>query len=126
MSAANAHRGGSVRDALRVPRFRLMFCAAFGSGLGTWIQNVVLPIYIYDRTKSASAVAIMAFAQLGPYLFFSVPAAAFVEILKLGRADAVNELTVIEIVCLASTVSGVALPTVVAPAAGPSFQTVSV
>lgn len=56
-----------------------MFFAAFGSGLGTWIQNIILPVYIYDRTNSASAVAIMAFAQLGPYLVFSIPASAFVD-----------------------------------------------
>ena len=45
-----------------------------------------------------------------------VPAAAFVEMLKLGRADAVNALTVIEIVCCASAISA-------APSALTSFQT---
>ena len=110
MSAANAHRGGSVRDALRVPRFRLMFCAAFGSGLGTWIQNVVLPIYVYDRTKSASAVAIMAFAQLGPYLFFSVPAAAFVDRYSRKSWIASTQLTMLVFSCFLAWGAAVEAP----------------
>ena len=110
MSAANAHRGGSVRDALRVPRFRLMFCAAFGSGLGTWIQNVVLPIYVYDRTKSASAVASMAFAQLGPYLFFSVPAAAFVDRYSRKSWIASTQLTMLIFSCFLAWGAAVEAP----------------
>ena len=110
MSASNPHRGGSIRDALRVPRFRLMFFAAFGSGLGTWIQNVVLPIYIYDRTKSATAVAIFAFAQLGPYLFFSVPAAAFVDRYSRKTWIATTQLVMLVFSCFLAWGAGVEAP----------------
>ncbi|MGA0064742.1 MAG: MFS transporter [Ilumatobacteraceae bacterium] len=72
-------RVGSARSALAVRDFRRMFFSSFGSSIGTWIQNVVLPIYVYDRTGSATIVAVIIFAQLGPYLFFSLPAGAFVD-----------------------------------------------
>ena len=72
-------RVGSARAALAVRDFRRMFFSSFGSSIGTWIQNVVLPIYVYDRTGSATIVAVIIFAQLGPYLFFSLPAGAFVD-----------------------------------------------
>ena len=38
------------------------------------MQNVVLPLYVLDRTNSASMVGVMVFAQLGPLLFLSIPA----------------------------------------------------
>jgi MFS family permease len=51
-----------------------MWTASFSSNIGTWMQNVVLPVYVLDRTNSASMVGIMVFAQLGPLLFLSIPA----------------------------------------------------
>jgi MFS family permease len=62
----------------RAPSFRLLFFAAFGSGLGTWIALVALTIDVYDRTGSAkwiSALLIVGFLPgivtgllLGPFL----------------------------------------------------------
>jgi len=51
-----------------------MWVASFSSNIGTWMQNVVLPLYVLDRTDSASIVGLMVFAQLGPLLFLSIPA----------------------------------------------------
>jgi MFS family permease len=68
------HTPGSARAALAYPRFRRMWVASFSSNIGTWMQNVVLPAYVYDRTGKASVVGIMVFAQLGPLLFLSIPA----------------------------------------------------
>ncbi len=51
-----------------------MWTASFSSSVGTWMQNVVLPLYVLDRTDSASIVGVMVFAQLGPLLFLSIPA----------------------------------------------------
>ena len=65
---------GSARAALAYPRFRRMWMASFSSNIGTWMQNVVLPLYVYDRTGKASTVSIIMFAQLGPLLFLSIPA----------------------------------------------------
>ncbi|MGB8858243.1 MAG: MFS transporter [Ilumatobacteraceae bacterium] len=70
----HGHRPGSARAALAYPDFRRMWTASFSSSIGTWMQNVVLPVYVLDRTNSASMVGIMVFAQLGPLLFLSIPA----------------------------------------------------
>lgn len=51
-----------------------MWAASFTSNIGTWMQNVVLPVYILDRTGSTALVGLVAFAQLGPLLFLSIPA----------------------------------------------------
>ncbi|MGA1638482.1 MAG: MFS transporter, partial [Ilumatobacteraceae bacterium] len=62
------------RLALSHEQFRRIFVASFGSNIGTWIQNVVLPIYIYNRTGKASMVALMILAQMGPLLLLAIPA----------------------------------------------------
>lgn len=69
-----ALRPGSARSALSHPHFRRIFIASFGSNIGSWIQNVVLPIYIYQRTGKASVVALLIFAQMGPLLLLAIPA----------------------------------------------------
>ena len=65
---------GTVRAALQSRAFRLMFAGSFMSNVGTWMQNVVLPAYIYNRTGRASLVGLFIFAQLGPLLVLSIPA----------------------------------------------------
>lgn len=62
----------------RARSFRLLFLAAFGSGLGTWLALVALTIDVFDRTGSAkwvSALLIVGFLPgivngllLGPFL----------------------------------------------------------
>lgn len=52
----------------------MMWTANFLSSIGTWMQNVVLPAYVYQRTGSASVVGLFIFAQLGPLLILSIPA----------------------------------------------------
>lgn len=51
-----------------------MFFGNLSSSVGTWMQNVVLPAYIYERTGRASFVGFFIFAQLGPLLVLSIPA----------------------------------------------------
>jgi MFS family permease len=50
-----------------------MWIGSFASNIGTWMQNVVLPAYVYQRTGKASAVALLVFAQLGPLLILAIP-----------------------------------------------------
>ena len=69
-----AARPGSARAALAYPDFRRMWLGSFASNVGTWMQNVVLPAYIYERTGRASMVGLLVFAQLGPLLLLSIPA----------------------------------------------------
>jgi MFS family permease len=51
-----------------------MWTGSFASNVGTWMQNVVLPAYVYERTGKASLVGLLVFAQLGPLLVLSIPA----------------------------------------------------
>ncbi len=67
-------RPGSARAALAYPDFRRMWIGSFASNVGTWMQNVVLPAYVYSRTGKASLTALLVFAQLGPLLLLSIPA----------------------------------------------------
>ncbi len=73
-SSAHGYQPGSARAALAYPDFRRMWAASFASNIGTWMQNVVLPVYVLDRTGNTSMVGLVAFAQLGPLLFLSIPA----------------------------------------------------
>jgi MFS family permease len=73
-SSKKTPKPGTARAAFSYPDFRIMWTSNFLSNIGTWMQNVLLPAYVYDRTKSASAVGIFVFAQLGPLLLLSVPA----------------------------------------------------
>jgi MFS family permease len=66
-------RPGSARAALTYPDFRTMWIGSFASNIGTWMQNVVLPAYVYQRTGKASVVALLVFAQLGPLLILAIP-----------------------------------------------------
>ena len=65
---------GSARSALAHREFRVMWLSSFTSSIGVWMQQVVLPAYVYSRTKSASTVAIFSIAQMGPLLLLSIPA----------------------------------------------------
>ena len=56
-----------------------MFIGSFMSSVGSWMQNVVLPAYIYHRTGRASFVGLFIFAQLGPMLLFSIPGGVFAD-----------------------------------------------
>ena len=64
---------GTARAALQSRDFRVMWMSNIGSSIGGWMQNVVLPAYVYARTGRASIVGIFIFAQLGPMLFLSLP-----------------------------------------------------
>lgn len=51
-----------------------MWTSSFFSMIGTWMQNVVLPVYVLDRTGDTVLVGLTVFAQLGPQLFLAIPA----------------------------------------------------
>jgi len=78
-------RPGTARAALGSPDFRTLWSANFLSSVGTWMQNVVLPAYIYTRTDSAATVGLLIFAQLGPLLFLSIPSGMIADRLPLKR-----------------------------------------
>jgi MFS family permease len=61
-------RSGTARTALRARDFRRLWIATFASNVGTWMQNVALGAFAYRQSHSASFVALIGFAQLGPLL----------------------------------------------------------
>ena len=90
-------RPGSVRSALRSRDFRIIFVCSFSSQIGTWMQNVVLPAYVYNRTDSAAMVALLVFAQLGPQLVLSIPAGVMAD--KYDRKKWLFSMQYIQIAC---------------------------
>ena len=70
---------GSVRSALRNRQFRTLWAGSFASNIGTWMQNVAVGPYALALSKSAANprgsatfVALVGLAQLGPQLLLAV------------------------------------------------------
>jgi MFS family permease len=76
---------GTARAALRYPTFRRLYWGAFGSNIGSWMQNAVLGAYALELTDSASFVGLIVFAQLGPLLLFSVVGGALADVFDRRR-----------------------------------------
>ena len=53
-------------------RFRLLFLATFGSGLGNWLAVIALQVDVYDRTHSGWWVAGLLIASILPAVFIGV------------------------------------------------------
>jgi MFS family permease len=58
--------GRQVALLRRSPGFRLLFLAAFGSGLGTMLAVIALMVDVYDRTQSGGWVAALLVADFLP------------------------------------------------------------
>jgi MFS family permease len=76
---------GTISAALSYRDFRVMWISSFLSSIGVWMQQVILPAYIYSRTGNASTVAFFTFAQLGPLLLLSIPAGVMAD--KFNRRN---------------------------------------
>jgi MFS family permease len=63
---------GTARAAFSHRTFRTVYLGAFASNIGTWMQNVVLGALAWQMTKSGFYLGLVAAAQLGPLLLFSV------------------------------------------------------
>ena len=57
---------------LRNSRFRVLFVATFGSGLGNWLALIALQIDVYDRTHSAWWVGELLIANILPAVFIGI------------------------------------------------------
>lgn len=64
-------QSGRYRDALRHRDFRLMLTAFLIDQIGSWAYNVVLIVYVYDRTGSATWIAATTAAGWLPRILFS-------------------------------------------------------
>lgn len=90
-------QAGSARSAFNVRDFRRIWFGSFASNIGTWIQNVVLPIYIYSRTGRASFVALLIFAQLGPILLLSIPGGVIAD--RVNRKKFLISMQFLQLCC---------------------------
>ncbi|HYK99346.1 MAG TPA: MFS transporter, partial [Candidatus Acidoferrales bacterium] len=52
--------------------FAIYWSGGLISNVGTWLQNVVGSVFVYERTGSALAVGLLNFATFAPMLLFSV------------------------------------------------------
>jgi len=93
----NPHKIGSARAAFHVRDFRRIWFGSFASNIGTWIQNVVLPVYVYARTGRASFVALLIFAQLGPILLLSIPGGVIAD--RVDRKKFLISMQAVQLFC---------------------------
>src|SRR4051794_41912104 len=62
---------GTAGEVLRDRTFSTIYCGAFASNIGSWMQNAVLMGYAFTLTKSATFVGVIVACQLAPSLFLS-------------------------------------------------------
>lgn len=70
-TASPARATGRYRDALANRDYRLLMGSFAVDQLGTWASNVVLLVYVYERTGSAGALAVASAARYVPMLLVS-------------------------------------------------------
>jgi predicted MFS family arabinose efflux permease len=76
---------GTARAALAYPTFRTVYFGSLLSNIGSWMQNVVLGAFALELTGSSTFVSIIAFAQLGPLLLFSLVGGALADLIDRRR-----------------------------------------
>ena len=82
-----AHRllGTQVDLLRRVRGLRLLFLAAFGSGLGTWLAFVALTIDVWDRTHSGTWISALLIADFLPAIALGLTTGPLVDRLSRRR-----------------------------------------
>ena len=76
----------------RVPSFRFLALANFGSGVGTWLAFVALTVDIWDRTESGKWVAALLIADFLPVIAIGVLAGPLVDRLSRRRLMVASDL----------------------------------
>ena len=102
---------------LRHSRFRLLFLAALGSGLGNWLAVIALQVDVYDRTHSAWWVGELLIANILPAVFIGLLLGPLVDRLSRKRlmiASDLGRLVVFALLPFASSVAEVVVLAVVA------------
>jgi MFS family permease len=83
---------GSHRDALRHRDFRVMLTAFLIDQIGSWAYNVVLIVYVYDRTGSTAWIAATTAAGWVPRILFSTYAGVLADRFERTRTLLVSAL----------------------------------
>ena len=96
-----AHRllGTQVDLLRRVRGLRLLFLAAFGSGLGTWLAFVALTIDVWDRTGSGTWVSALLIADFLPAIVLGLTMGPLVDRLSRRRVMIAADLVRFLVFC---------------------------
>jgi MFS family permease len=84
--------GRQVALLRRSPGFRLLFLAAFGSGLGTMLAVIALMVDVYDRTESGGWVAALLVADFLPTIVIGLLLGPVVDRFSRRRLMIVSDL----------------------------------
>lgn len=98
-------RRGTAKAAFTYPVFRRVYFGSLLSNIGSWMQNVILGAFVYHQTGSASYVALITLAQLGPLLVLSLAGGAI--------ADRFDRRTVLILVSIEQLVFSLGIAAVV-------------
>ena len=76
---------GTARAALSHRAFRSVWTGTFASNVGTWMQNIALGVFAFQLTHSATYVALLGVAQLGPLFLLSIVGGALADVFDRRR-----------------------------------------
>jgi MFS family permease len=88
----NPQTTGRYHDALRCRDFRMMLTAFLIDQIGSWAYNVVLIVYVYDRTGSPAWIAATTAAGWVPRILFSAYAGVLADRFERTRTLLVSAL----------------------------------
>jgi len=83
----------------RVRGLRLLFFAAFGSGLGTWLAFVALTVDVWDRTRSGTWVSALLIADFLPAIALGLIVGPLVDRLSRRRVMVAADLVRFLVFC---------------------------
>ncbi|TMK76784.1 MAG: MFS transporter [Actinobacteria bacterium] len=83
----------------RVRGFRLLFLAAFASGLGTWLAFVALTIDVWDRTHSGTWVGALLIADFLPAIAIGLTVGPLIDRLSRRRVMVAADLSRFVVFC---------------------------
>jgi MFS family permease len=83
----------------RIRGLRLLFFAAFGSGLGTWLAFVALTVDVWDRTQSGTWVGALLIADFLPAIAIGLTVGPLVDRLSRRRVMIAADLVRFGVFC---------------------------
>ena len=84
---------GRYRDALRARDLRLLLGAFLADDIGSWAYNVVLVVYVYDRTDSAAMITVTTACGWVPRMLLSTYAGVLADRYERTRLMLVSALS---------------------------------
>jgi MFS family permease len=102
----------------RVRGFRLLFLAAFASGLGTWLAFVALTVDVWDRTHSGTWVGALLIADFLPAIAIGLTVAPLLDRLSRRRVMVAADLARFVVFCMLPFAHGAGQIVVLAGVAG--------